>query len=313
MKPLRPVVMLLAMTLTGCGAEQDGWTRVVELGEGDDQLYSIVHVDPLTDSCVAVTLRGPASTYPPDEDLDVRVKGADLVVWSANGMGMGGRACTNGFMTTGGTTARGQVEFEDFVGAADSRVPCRISFELTIAAFDGQTYEISAREFPILDVGCPRPGVYASEHLDLDAAYGVHNGVGNLVIASWDPQHEACVWARFLSSNDATPPKSEVEVVNPWVYGGLRFGLMERERCVASELVVPPIDPPYDSDSAPALRSSGSLSFVTSEIQELAGGQLLVPCTLDVDLSLQSLGRYQWTPDDVGMRESGVVVAGACE
>lgn len=305
-------MLVLSMTLAGCADEQDGWSRVVEIGD-DSEFISIVHVDPLTDSCVRVNLESPSSLYVQNEEFDVDIRGADYVMWAAHGTPMNGQSCLNGFIITGLTSASGKIVFDNFINSEQAAAPCSVSFDLVITGFEGETYEIAQRDFPILDVGCPRPGVYAGEYTDLSAAYGEVHGVGNLIISSWDLEREVCVWARFSSSDDAGLATSAVEVDSPWVYSGLRFGLTERDACVASNFIAPPIDLPYASDSAPAMNSSGSLTFASSQAREFMGGQLEVPCTLDVDLSLQSQGRYYWTPDDVGMHASGVEVAGGCD
>jgi hypothetical protein len=311
MPTLRTALLVLSITLASCGGEPSGWTRVVEIGEGDSVTYAIVHIDPLTNTCVKVSLRGPSATYVQNLGHDVRIQGADVVVWGADGYDLEGRSCAGESIANG--FASGKVEFDNFIHSQQLDAPCSVSFKLEVKGVDGERYEISERDFPILDVGCPRPSVYVGEYTDLSAAYGEYTGAKHLVISAWDAEREVCVWARFSSSNPTSAAESAVEVTDSWGYTGLRFGLTEQAECVASQFVVAPANAPYESDSAPAMQSTGSLIFTTSESQEFMGAQLEVPCTLDVDLTLQSQGRFNWTPDDVIMHASGVTVAGACD
>jgi hypothetical protein len=291
----------LCLAAVACGDEPRGWTRVVAVEEG---LIRFVHADRDADVCVAFSMGMPSRYTSPDPDVVVR--GANYVV--GTGWGTPYRSsCTNG--SSGSSSyndgnVSGKVVFDDFINFVDTAAPCTVSFDLSIVGEDDRVYEVSARDFPILDVGCPRPGVYRAQYSDLDAAYGQYDGSDMLVVSAWDDAREVCVWARF--SNDAELPPSDVEIPDAWVYAGLRFGFVERDACVASNFIVPPVSPDYLSDSAPEMGSTGTVTFAETNTEGL-------PCTLDLDLDLRSQGRFDWTPDDVHMIADAVVVDGACD
>lgn len=288
----------LCLSSVACTDEPRGWTRVVAV-EGGSILF--VHADREADVCVNLYMTPPSEYTSPDPGVVVR--GADYVVGA--GWGRPYRSsCTTGLVYDVLSQVSGEVVFDDLNNTADNDAPCTVSFDLSIVGEEDQVYEITARDFPILDVGCPRPGLYRAEYKDLDAAYGQYDGSDMLVVSAWDDARAACVWARF--SNDAELPSSTVEIPGVWVYAGLRFGLTERDACVASNFVIPPSSPDYLTDSAPELGSTGTVAFSGTN----AEGR---PCTLDIDLDLRSQGRFDWTPDDVHMIADAVAVSGACD
>jgi hypothetical protein len=295
------IVGMLCLSSVACGEEAPaGWTRVVAAGDGYIQL---VHADREADVCVMITLGEPSEYDTPNPDLVVR--GVDYVIGAGWGRPYRSSCSTDSLVDLyESDNVSGKIVFDDFINFADLDAPCTVSFDLRVVGDEGKSYEISASDFPILDVGCPRPGVYAAEYSDLDAAHGQYDGSDMLVVSAWDDAREVCVWARF--SNDAKLPASTVEVAGAWVYAGLRFGLVEREACEASNFIIPPTNADYLSDSAPELGSTGAVAFAKTNAEG-------TPCVLDIDLDLRSLGRFDWTPDDVHMIADDVVVSGACD
>jgi hypothetical protein len=296
------IATTLCVSSVACTEKQpSGWTRV--LASGSDGVIYFVHADREADVCVTLSM-SPTSEYSSPDD--VGVVGADLTVGAAWGEPYR-PSCTNEWIYDfdGQSTApaSGKVKFDGFINTVDTAAPCTVSFDLSIVGEEERVYEISAKDFPILDVGCPRPGVYQAEYEDLDAAYGQYDGGDMLVVSTWDEAREVCVWARF--SKHAELPASAVEIPDAWVYAGLRFGLVERDACVASNFIIPPTSPEYLSDSAPELDSTGTVTFAA------ISGEL--PCELDIELDLRSQGRFDWTPDDVHMQAKGVAVSGVCD
>jgi hypothetical protein len=301
MRGARSFVAVLAVLAAACTADEPrGWTRVVELGE-EGQYYSLVHADREADVCVMLELGEPFES----EIDNVLVRGGNYVEKSTSA-GPWRADCTNGRdgYSSGDRRVTGKVTFHDFSNTVEPNIPCTVSFELEIEGFEGEMYEMSAKKFPILDVGCPRPGVYAAEYTQLDAAVGVYEGHETVVISAWDPTREVCVWARL--STDPELPDSDVEVPDAWVYSGLRFGLTEEADCSAAQFVRPPINPTYMSTSVDALHATGAVRFLATDDSGW-------PCALDVDLDLRTLGQYDWTADDVHMRGVDVKVVGACD
>lgn len=314
--------LALGLSLAGCEApESDTWTRALASWSPADEdrpiHYYVAHYDPLARTCVTFTLTDKHSEFlssPVDYDendeveLDLRGIGGYVLV-GAYGRGdqelhTAAEACdVPTYGQAGDTIASGTIRFGKFKVTDGKRVPCEISFELDIEnPWDGERFEARADDRPILSPGCLEPPGYAVDHSELDAAYGEYGALDNLVVASWDAQREVCVWARFLRDEQGVVSPSEVE--SPWAYSGLRFGWLGREGCVASELIVPPAHLGKPSPDYPALGSSGQLKFVRDEDG--------LPCSLDVDLRLESPGLYYWTPDELRLRASELSVHGAC-
>lgn len=298
------IAAMLCLSSVACTDEEPrGWTRVIAV---EEDFILFVHTDREADVCVKLWM-GPPSKYYPEPGNDAVVRGADYEVRA--GWGWPYRSsCTNSTVMAGDTSypsqVTGKVVFDDFINFVDIAKPCTVSFDLSMVGQDEKVYEMSARDFPIVAVGCPRPGLYRAEYSELDAAYGQYDGSNMLVVSAWDDAREVCVWARF--SNDAELPPSAVEISDPWVYAGLRFGLLERDACVASNFIIPPTNPGYEADSVPEMGSTGAVMFGEQDAEGL-------PCSLDVDLELRSQGRFDWTPDDVHMIADAVAVSGACD
>ena len=298
-------LLFIAAPLFACAEELDmPWTRVTDEFDPDfGHYYSIVQADRDAGTCVALGLRTP-SEYPSESDDRVEVRGADLEFDGGYGTEYS-PDCTNEYHINAYAKITGSVEFHRYVSAPavpSGKQPCAVDFDVRVVMDAGPTYTLRGEDAPIHADGCPRPAAYAAEYVELDAAYGTYAETEQLILAAWDPERETCVWARFYA--DANPA-SEVATPSGWSYGGLGFGQTAVEGCVAAELVTPPTGTSYPRVTFPALGSSGTLSFAEVD----AEGR---PCRVDVDVVLESFGPFDWVLDDVGLRASGVAVAGGC-
>jgi len=294
---------------SSCSApDNSGWARAeaqsyevfVDETSTPTTAYTIAWIDASFTRCVQLWVAKPSGF---DEPSGVAVPGTDLDVRYAR-VSDNVERCRPEFVTQGVERISGKLEFDD----PDD--PCFVSFDLELHPFEGgslgsEVVEAAARDVPILAEGC-RPPIPAPVSLtDLSAAYGTVNGVANLVVAGWEPEREVCAWARLLDG-DSLPsaPSSDVDAPAPWVYTGLRFGLSERDACLAENFVVPPVGPDYANDSAPVLDSTGSI--------EIRAGSDELPCEIDVALTLDSYGSYWWTPLVVELSGDAIAVTDAC-
>ena len=289
------------------------WVRVESAG---GQAYFIAHANTDTGMCVYLRFDALDTVFDTPPAVEHDIKGAEeFWVVEAFARENWARRCTTGFLdSTGAATLRGRVEFEDLLSSGEGSVYCTLSYALRVDdsyAIPDETIEvvqeIAAEAVPVMNELCPRPQVYRGEHSQLEAAYGEREGLGNLVLSTWDEQREICVIARFLNSSGVVLDPSEVAAPGEWTYSGLRFASLEPEACTAAALIDPPLLTTYPDDtlSVGPMYSTGSVEFGALG----SGG---VPCSLDVDLLLQSSGRYFWAPEDTSLRGEGVAVSG-CE
>ena len=346
MVELRRAFAALAPLLVGaaCADEPEVWTRIAvsEEFEGFER-YRIAQADPLADTCVRIDLipfdgAGLGEVYGmQDGEVDVDVRGFDGVyvnftygerpnpeypdAWIA-------RDCAAREWTSdvGPPAPRvsGEIEFREFRSASGG--PCRVDFDLEVRSvvltFNDATgdydesedrYEVRARDVGIYAEGCPHPGNAEASFTVLDAAYAELDGLGSVVVASFDASNEVCAWVRLLSSADGLASPSDVDVSSGWAYGGVGVAAIEREACTAAQLVDPLGASAGLSSSAGPLGSSGSVRFGATKTVEAAAGSVEAPCSLDVDLRANSYADYHWVPDVVHMRARSVPVAGACD
>ena len=338
---------LAPLAVAACADAPEGWTRVLATTDYDgNPRYRIVYADPIADTCVRLELSPATAAVIEDQgtqdgEVDVAVQGLDgiIVRYAVGGRphpdypdDFVSRDCTTRAWTSdvGPPEPRlsGKMTWREFASASDPAGPCRVDFELEVHSlvftyndatgeFDESEdiYEIAARDVGIYAEGCPHPGDAEVSFAELDAAYAELDGLGTVVVSSWDPIDEVCAWVRLFSSADALEGSSEVEVDGGWVYAGVRVAAIEREACAAAQLVDPipiAIEARLSSSAGP-LGSVGSVGFGATATKTVAAGSVDAPCSLDLDLRANSYADYYWVPDIVTMRASAVEVAGACD
>lgn len=309
-------MLVCTLALAGCARDEPqpqpgDWVRVEQVA---GQTYFIAHANTQTGMCVYLRLDALDPELGMPSTSEHEIKGAeDFWVVTAYAREDWARRCTTGFNDSDASAAvSGRIEFEDLLSTGEDTVHCTLSYALTIDGSyetpEGRVeviHEVAAEAVPVMNELCPRPQVYRAEHTQLEAAYGEREGVGNLVLSTWDEQREICVIARFLNASGAVAAPSAVEAPGEWTYSGLRFASVGAEGCRASQLIDPPLLSTYPDDtlSVGPMFSTGSLEFGA-----LGGGG--VPCSLDADLLLQSTGRYYWAPEDTLLRGESVAVSG---
>lgn len=335
MSPRRAgLLLLLLLPSPACSEEPTpNWTRVVRHDYGDNfSGYSIIQADPITNTCVRVELLSDSNlplAQPGEVDVDWRgLEGH--VIRSALGTEADpdypsyspARRCTNEQVPNDlgppDPIISGKLHFDED-HRQDAGRPCRVSFDLSLQQhpiWDDPTtesYSLRADDIAIYDQGCPHPDDFQATYTELDAAFAELDGLGTVVVSSWDANYEVCVWARFLSSDAELSSISEVEAPGTWAYSGLRVADIEREACVASELVQPNAVSADWSRSAGPLISNGNTEFSSTTTVQTASGPVEAPCELDIDVALQSFGEFYWVPSIINMRGNAIAVSGSCD
>lgn len=295
------VLSVLATASTACSDEQV-WYRAAAVDGG----WIIARAGIDDDSCVIMRVAEQAGEdwAPKLEGIDVRLRNEDgaHVEWVRE-YALPARYCS----TSSDGATNEEIELPDEEGSGRVRFKkvsqnewgqssaCRVELAAEYAGID------FAGSHHVWDRDCEKNSGETRKLRTLEARI---ESSSYLIVSAADPENSTCTWLTF---HVAPYDEDEFEAPLDWALqdGVIRY-VEDLSQCTPANMW--DMLGPSDGVSEP----KGRLSFPSSETFDYLDGFRLTPCTVSLNLTVETNELYYWAPWRLKLVADDVVVDGAC-